>query len=48
MTKTYQREAQSMWLVLHVIHISCSVHLDLLLVHQDLIGYDQREPEICS
>jgi hypothetical protein len=48
MTNTYQREAQLMWLVSHVSHISCNVHLDLSLAHQDLTGCDQHEPEIYS
>lgn len=46
MTETYQREAQLMLLVLNAIHISCNVHLDLSLAHQDLIESDQHGPEI--
>ena len=46
MTETYQREAQSMILVSPVIHTSCNDRLQLSLAHQDLIGYDQHEPEI--
>jgi hypothetical protein len=46
MTETYQREAQSMLLVLSVIHTSCNVRLQLSSAHQDPIGYDQHEPEI--